>query len=150
MVRVAARLGGQRMAAHPGLVRVELDGEPAFGLPDASYDAPGAEGVRLLPYFDAFVVGSRPRHRLFPGRARERALTPSGQAGNYPVLLVDGVVAGVWHQSAPAGRSSVTVEPLRRLSNAVAALDEQVARLGEVVDAAATLTIGTVSVGPHA
>ncbi len=90
----------ERMAAHPGLVRVELDGEVAFDLPGASYDGPGAEGVRLLPYFDAFVVGSRPRHLLFPGAARERALSPSGQAGNYPVLLVDGEVAGVWHQQA--------------------------------------------------
>ena len=107
--------------------------------------------MRLLPYFDAFVVGSRPRHLLFPGRARERALSPSGQAGNYPVLLVDGVVAGVWHLKRSGRKVAVTVEPLRRPTRAlVAALEEQVARLGEVVDAAATLTIGTVSVGPHA
>ena len=72
----------ERMAAHPTLVRVELDGEQAYDLPGAAYDGPPAEGVRLLPYFDAYVVGSRPRHLLFPGRARERALVPSGQAGN--------------------------------------------------------------------
>ncbi len=141
----------ERMAAHSGLVRVELDGQPAYDLPDASYDAPPVEGVRLLPYFDAFVVGSRPRHLLFPGRAAERALTPSGQAGNYPVLLVDGVVAGVWHQKRSGQRITVTVEPLRRLPKArVAALGEQVARLGEIVEGDATLTIGEVSVGPHA
>ena len=104
----------ERMAAHPGLVRVELDGEVAYDLPGASYDAPGAEGVRLLPYFDAFVVGSRPRHLLFPGGARERALSPSGQAGNYPVLLVDGLVAGVWHLKRSGRKAAVTVEPLRR------------------------------------
>ena len=141
----------EQMAAHPGLVRVELDGEVAFDLPEAAYDAPPAEGVRLLPYFDAFVVGSRPRHRLFPGRAAERALVPSGQAGNYPVLLVDGEVAGVWHQKRSGRRIAVTVEPLRRLSKAhVTDLEAQVTRLGEVLEGDATLRIGEVSVGPHA
>jgi hypothetical protein len=143
-----------RMAGAPGLVRVELDGEAAYDLRAATYDAPPAEGVRLLPYFDAFVVGSRPRHRLFPGRAAERALVPSGQAGNYPVLLVDGEVAGVWHQKRSGRRIAVTVEPLRRLPKArVVALEEQVARLGEVLEGEAgkvELTIGEVSVGPHA
>ena len=110
-----------------------------------------AHGVRLLPYFDAFVVGSRPRHLLFPGRARERALSPSGQAGNYPVLLVDGEVAGVWHQRRSGRRVAVTVEPLRPMSKRrLADLDAQVARLGDIVEAEAVLTIGEVSVGPHA
>ncbi|MEO6512724.1 MAG: crosslink repair DNA glycosylase YcaQ family protein, partial [Nocardioides sp.] len=141
----------ERMAAHPGLECVELDGTAAYDLPDASYDASAPEGVRLLPYFDAFVVGSRPRHLLFPGRAAERALVPSGQAGNYPVLLVDGEVAGVWHQKRSGRRIAVTVEPLRRWSTArSAAVEEQVRRLGEVLEGDATLTIGEVSVGPHA
>ena len=141
----------ERMAAHPGLVRVDLDGEPAYGLREASYDAPRAEGVRLLPYFDAFVVGSRPRHRLFPGRAAERALSPSGQAGNYPVLLVDGEVAGVWHQKRSGRRLAVTVEPLRRLSKQrMRELEDQVARVGEVLEGEAVLIVGEVSVGPHA
>ena len=140
-----------RIAAHPGVVGTELDGEPAWDLPDTSYDVPAAQGVRLLPYFDAFVVGSRPRHLLFPGRARERALSPSGQAGNYPVLLVDGEVAGVWHQRRSGRRVAVTVEPLRRLPKArLADLDVQVARLGEIVEAEATFMIGEVPVGPHA
>jgi hypothetical protein len=144
----------ERMAAHSGLVRVELDGEPAYDLPDASYVGASSglvEGVRLLPYFDAFVVGSRPRHLLYPGRAAERALTPSGQAGNYPVLLVDGEVGGMWHQKRSGRRITVTVEPLRRLPKSrVAALREQVARLGKILEGDASLTIGEVSVGPHA
>ena len=45
--------------------------------------------MRLLPYFDAYVVGSHPREVVFPGRAYERALS-GGQAGNFPVVLVDG------------------------------------------------------------
>lgn len=38
------------------------------GLPD---------GVRLLPYFDAYSVGCFPREHVFPGRAAERALAGS-------------------------------------------------------------------------
>jgi len=66
-------------------------------------------------------------------------------------LLVDGEVAGVWHQKRSGRRVAITVEPLSRLSAArLAQLDEQVARVGAIVDAEATLTIGPVSVGPHA
>ncbi|XVV07778.1 winged helix DNA-binding domain-containing protein [Actinosynnema sp. CA-248983] len=80
------------------------------GFPDAA-----PRGVWLLPYFDAFVVGSHPRSELFPGRAAERALA-GGQAGNYPVVLVDGVVGGVWHQRRSGRRVVVTVEVFDELS----------------------------------
>ena len=38
-------------------------------------------GIRLLPYFDAYVVAGQPRERLYPDAAATRALTPAGQAG---------------------------------------------------------------------
>lgn len=112
-------------------------------------------GIRLLPYFDPYLVGGAPRGRLFPGPAFERALS-RGQAGNFPVLLVDGVVAGVWHQKRSGRRKGlpsieVTVEPLVRLTKRHrAGIEEQVQRLGEILEGDAGLTIGTVSVGPHA
>ncbi|MFJ6634752.1 winged helix DNA-binding domain-containing protein [Streptomyces sp. NPDC091376] len=109
-------------------------------------------GVRLLPYFDAFVIASQPRGLLFPGRAEERALA-GGQAGNFPVLLVDGIVAGVWHQRRSGRRIAVTVEPIApgTLTPArLRALEEQAERLGEVLEGPAELTVGEVTVGPHA
>ncbi len=107
--------------------------------------------VMLLPYFDAYVVGSHPRERLFPGKAAARALAPSGQAGNYPVLLIDGVVAGVWHQRRSGRKIDVTVEPLTRLTgHQRRALDAQVERIGEILEGQARLTIGTVTTGGHA
>jgi hypothetical protein len=107
-------------------------------------------GVRLLPYFDAYVIAAQPRERLFPGAAYERALA-GGQAGNYPVLLVDGVVAGVWHQRRQGRRTTVTVEPLVRLTaRQERELGEQVERVGEVLEAKAELVVGEVGVGPHA
>jgi hypothetical protein len=50
------------------------------------------------------------------GAAAARALTPSGQAGNYPVLLVDGEVGGVWHQRRSGRKLAITVESLGELT----------------------------------
>jgi hypothetical protein len=107
-------------------------------------------GVRLLPYFDAYVVAGRPRELLYPGPAAARALA-GGQAGNFPVLLVDGIVSGVWHQRRSGSKIDVTVEPLRDLTAAqLRELDEQVERVGEVMEGRARLTVGPVTVGAHA
>jgi Winged helix DNA-binding domain len=73
--------------------------------------------VWLLPYFDAYTVGCHPRELLFPGAAATRALN-RGQAGNYPVLLINGTVAGVWHQRRQGAKTGITVEPLTRLTSA--------------------------------
>ncbi|PSL57580.1 winged helix DNA-binding protein [Saccharothrix carnea] len=117
---------------------------------DTSWPDEPPGGVRLLPYFDAYVVGSHPREVVFPGRAFERALS-GGQAGNFPVVLVDGVVAGVWHQKRSGRRIVVTVELFGGLSRAGAAeLDREVARVGEFLEGRSELVLGPVSVGGHA
>ena len=136
------------------LIEVNFDGTAAWvvrgdtQLPPAE-DAMGS--IVLLPYFDAYVVGSHPRDRLFPGKASARALAPSGQAGNYPVLLIDGAVAGVWHQRRSGRKIEVTVEPLGRLAaDQHLKLQSQVKRIGEILEGEPRLTIGTVSAGGHA
>ncbi|MGW7067592.1 winged helix DNA-binding domain-containing protein [Streptomyces sp. NPDC054855] len=117
---------------------------------DTEFPEEPVRGVRLLPYFDAYVIASHPRARLFPGRAYERALA-GGQAGNFPVLLVDGVVTGVWHQRRSGRRLTVTVEPLDTLSAAQEReLAGQVERVGEVLEGVAELVVGKVTVGAHA
>ncbi|MET9432641.1 winged helix DNA-binding domain-containing protein [Streptomyces sp. NPDC006551] len=117
---------------------------------DTEFPAEPARSVRLLPYFDAFTIASQPRERLFPGAAYGRALA-GGQAGNYPVLLVDGTVAGVWHQRRSGKRIAVTVEPLCPLNAArTRELESQAARVAAVLEGTVDLTVGTVTVGPHA
>jgi hypothetical protein len=132
---------------------VELDGEPGW-IMAGDTGTPSQEphrGVRLLPYFDAFVVAGQPRERLYPGAATTRGLTPTGQAGNYPVVLVDGVVGGVWHQRRSGRKLGITVEPLRELTTTQRRqLDDEVELVGAVMQAKPTLTVGTVTVGPHA
>jgi hypothetical protein len=134
------------------LEEVDLAGEPAWILAgDAGAPPDPHRGIRLLPYFDAYVVAGQPRERLYPGAAAARALTPAGQAGNYPVLLVDGVVGGVWHQRCSGRKLAITVEPLRALTAAQRRqLDDEAGLVGAVMQATPTLTVGTVTAGAHA
>ena len=131
---------------------VELDGEPGWTVAgDAGTPPRPHRGIRLLPYFDAYLVAGQPRERLYPGAAATRALTPAGQAGNYPALLVDGVVGGVWHQRRSARKLAITIEPLSELTAPQRRqLDDEVDLVGAVMEATPTLTVGTVTVGPHA
>ncbi|MBP2471317.1 hypothetical protein JOF53_000189 [Crossiella equi] len=109
-----------------------------------------APGLCLLPYFDAYSVGCHPRDLVFPGKANQRALK-RGQAGAYPVVLVDGVVAGVWHQRRSGRRLVVTVEPCGRWpAGRRRLLAEQVERAAAVLEGVPELTVGEVTVGPHA
>ena len=134
------------------LDRIDLDGVQVWTMAgDTGTPQQPHQGILLLPYFDAFVVAGQPRERLYPGAAATRALTPAGQAGNYPVLLVDGVVGGVWHQRGSGGKLAITVEPLRQLTPTHRRqLDDDVELMGAVMEAKPTLTLGTVTVGPHA
>jgi winged helix DNA-binding protein len=134
------------------LETVDLDGEPGWAIAGDTATPPRPHrGIRLLPYFDAYLVAGQPRERLYSGAAAARALTPAGQAGNYPVLLVDGVVGGVWHQRRSGRKLAITVEPLRELTAPQRRqLDDEVDLVGAVMELPATLTLGTVTVGAHA
>jgi Winged helix DNA-binding domain len=134
------------------LQQVEVDGALAWLVAgDTTVPSTAPLGVRLLPYFDAYTVGCQPRELFFPGRSAERALTPSGQAGNFPVLLIEGTVAGIWHQRRSGRKLDITVEPFDRLTAMQRCeLDDQVERIGEFLEGKPQLTIGTVTAGAHA
>ena len=144
----------QRLFESDGVERVLVDGREAWvAAGDTDAAAPGRSvrrSVRLLPYFDALPIGFQPREEMFPGRAFERALA-RGQAGNYPVVVVDGVVRGVWHHRRAGRHLEVTVETWEDLSAArIRALEEQVERVGQILEGTPRLTLGPVKVGPHA
>ena len=134
------------------LEHVELDGEPAWVLAgDTGTPASRTEGSACCR------TSTRSSSRVslgsgcIPDAAATRGLTPTGQAGNYPVLLVDGVVGGVWHQRRSGRKLTITVEPLRELTATQRRqLDDEVELVGAVMEAEPTLTVGTVTVGPHA
>jgi hypothetical protein len=85
------------------------------------------------------------------GPPAARALTPAGQAVNYPVLLVDGAVGGVWHQRRAGRRIDITLEPLRELTRSqLRELAAEAALVSTVMQVTAMLTVRPVTVGAHA
>ena len=133
------------------LQQVDVAGTVAWVLAGDTEPAPvPSHGVRLLPYFDAYTVGCHPREQLFPGAAAQRALS-GGQAGNFPVLLIDGIVAGIWHLRRSGRKLNITVEPMTALTVAARQdLDDEVKRIGEILEGEPLLTIGPVAIGGHA
>jgi hypothetical protein len=128
---------------------VTFEGQDALEVAGDGGEVEPPRGVRLLPYFDAYAVGCHPRERVFPGAASERALI-KGQAGPVPVMLIDGVVSGVWHQRRSGKRLAITVEPFGSLSRPRRReLDGQVERIGAVLEATPELTVGEVTAAPH-
>jgi hypothetical protein len=128
------------------LAEVDVEGTRAWLVADdGRFDAPPSRGVRLLPYFDAYTIAWQPRELMFSGRAAERALA-GGQAGTVPVLLVDGVVTGLWHHRKSAMKLAITIEPFAHLRPSQREeLDAQVARLGEIWDVPAEVTLSQAS-----
>lgn len=133
------------------LEEVEIEGHKAWILAhEVKTSWPRAQDVvRLLPHFDCYLIGCHPRDRLVPEGAK-RALTRGG-IGNLPVVLVDGIVAGLWEQRQQGRRLQVRVEPFQPMSAAQEQeLRAAVARVGKIVEAASvSLTLGAVEARPH-
>ena len=99
---------------------VEVGGEPLWMLSAdvaEAADVPPADGVRLLPAFDQYVVAATKQAAHFlPGDFADRVYRQQGWLS--PVLLVDGVMAGIWRHERKGKRLEVEVEPFRRLPKA--------------------------------
>lgn len=75
--------------------------------------------VRLLPYFDSYLLGHRGRSHLVSDEHRHRVSRAQGWIA--PVVLVDGRVAGIWKHARERGSLVVEVTPFERLSSGVVA-----------------------------
>ena len=125
------------------LEEVALDGRRALlaGDLDGFDEEPG--GVRLLPQYDAYVIGFHPRDQLVPQSTKAR-IAEHGR-GRYEgvvsvrTVLVDGVVAGLWERR----RGTVRVELHRRLpASRRRELEAEVERLGRIEGAELRLETG--------
>jgi hypothetical protein len=142
------------------LVEVTVEGRRGWWLPDAleaaATSGPSAEAsVLLLPHFDAYSVGSRPRDDLVPppvqAAVADRGLTRAHMHANVPVLVVDGRVAGLWQRTVRSKTIEIRVEPialdvtpaLRR------GVDEAARRVGAVLERVPAVEFGPVDARPH-
>lgn len=101
---------------------VEVDGRRAWMLAaDAEVPGEAAEpSVRLLPQYDCYVLGARlARERILPPAAKKRVFSHGrGRwegAAAVAILLVDGVVAGLWDRSRTAAHTRLRIEPVAEL-----------------------------------
>jgi hypothetical protein len=69
--------------------------------------------VRLLPYFDAYLLGHKAKGHLVDPAHYKRVYRKAGWISQ--TVLLDGRVAGVWTQKVKRKRLRVTVEPFEPL-----------------------------------
>jgi len=130
----------------PEAVAVSIEGRTAWML-SGGRAAPRrrSSSLRLLAQYDCYVIGSHPRETILDERARSRIRSyKRGQwegVVGVPVLLVDGVVSGVWERRDRGGRIEIGVQPALRLTGAQrTAIKAEVARIGRFFGREATLT----------
>ena len=70
--------------------------------------SPSKASVVLMPQFDCYVVGGFPRRELIP----ESAPAPlrMGTAAPFAVVLIDGIVGGLWQRHIRGQRLEVAVD----------------------------------------
>jgi hypothetical protein len=127
-------------ASEDQLTQVDIEGHRAWALtadlPLLSQDDRHPP-PRLLPAFDVYVAGTRPRLSLVNARFEELVFRKAGWVS--PVLLVDGLVAGVWSHERKSRKLEVTVKPFARLPGAHRrAITAEADDLGRFLDAAAS------------
>lgn len=115
------------------IIAVNVDGKTAAVLRDdldeltqASFERPL---VRLLPYFDTFLLGHKDRQHLVDLKHQSKIFRPQGWI--YPVVLVDGHVTAVWKYMQEKDRLHVSVEKFGSISRSViASIQEEAQDLG--------------------
>jgi Winged helix DNA-binding domain len=138
-----AELGGE-------VAEVEVEGQRAWLLAADLEEPfePAAGVVRLLPQYDCFVIGSRPREQLLPDavQARVRGYRRGRWEGAVALstLLVDGLVAGIWERRAGRGRVALTVATRPLTARQRRLLEAEAARVGAFLGAEPALTVGAL------
>jgi hypothetical protein len=134
------------------LVQIDVEGQRAWLLAadlDESIE-PTRDVVNLVPQYDCFVFGSRPREQLMADEVHKRIR--SYRRGRYEgavalsTLLVDGLVTGIWERRVLVRRVEIAVEPIVALTpRQRKKLEAEVARAGAFFGREASLTIGTLA-----
>jgi hypothetical protein len=134
-------------ALGPALTEVEIDGVRAY-VRTADVDAilstrPPSGAVQLVGGFDPYIVGAGMRDRLLPAAHLKRVSRIAGWIS--PVVLIDGVAAGIWDQRRAGDRVVVTVEPFRIPSAAErSGIARAAERIGVALGADVALEYGAV------
>jgi winged helix DNA-binding protein len=131
------------LASADELAEVEVEGRPAWALASdlaILKDSESPRGVRLLPAFDQYVTGPRPREAFVPSDHMSRVYRQQGWVS--PVVLVDGRAAGIWSYERHGNVIRTEVEPFQHLSSKVqTALVAEVERLAAFLGGSPELSL---------
>jgi hypothetical protein len=72
--------------------------------------------IRLLPLFDSYLLAHREKDHLLSAKHYKRVYRNQGWIS--PVVLIDGVIAGVWSHKLQDKKLRVNIEPFGKLSKA--------------------------------
>ena len=127
------------------LEEVDVEGRRAWVLRgDTAFPEP-TPFVRLVPEYDAYVLGFRERDHLVPDAVRELIAQGRGRyegVTGSQVLLVDGVVAGTWSRRKRGKAIELEVTPVRRPTRAQRAeLAAEAERIGAFVGLEPVLSV---------
>lgn len=105
------------------LATVEVEGRAAEvlreDLPELEQAGLERPLIRLLPYFDSFLLGHKERDHLVDAEHRAKVYRPQGWIA--PVVLINGRVAGIWEHAREGDRLRVKVTTLALVSRGMAA-----------------------------
>jgi Winged helix DNA-binding domain len=129
------------------LDEIDVEGHRAFVLAgDTGFPEPSSS-LRLLPEYDAYVMGFREREHLVP--ADVRALVAAHGRGKYEgpagvrFLVIDGVARGLWERKARGKKVELSVISAVKLTGTRRAeLDDEVERVGLCLGLEPVLSVG--------
>ncbi len=103
------------------LTPVDLDGQNAWALasdlPDLERARLDRTTVRLLPFFDSFILGHKSHRNIVDGANHARVYRQQGWVS--PVVLVGGRALGVWSHTRKGETLEVRVAPFSGFSRGV-------------------------------
>ncbi len=131
-------MGGELAEVHVGGSRAWVLREDLPALRTAKIDGPV---VRLLPYFDTYLLGHKDRSHLIDAKYRGRVYRPAAWIA--PAVLVDGRIVGTWNHEKRREETEVRIEAFGKLSRAVKeGIAAEAEDLGRFLEAPAHVTYG--------
>ena len=126
------------------MVEVDVEGSKASILESdlselerATLDRPV---VRLLPYFDSFLLGHKSHLNVVDEKNRKKVYRNQGWVS--PVLLIDGRAQGIWSHIQKKNDLEVKVSPFSKLSSQVMErAREEASDLGRFLDCSSVKTV---------
>lgn len=126
---------------------VDVEGWPAFTLVSSLETIQTSQetfAVRLLPQFDAYVVGvSRDCEPVLPGAFKNLVYRPQGWIS--AVLLVNGRMEGVWEMEKQGSKTVVNVRTFQPINRKVEqGIQKELERLGKYWDSEVSATYALI------